>query len=109
MPKSLSSYATRRRWTVIEARAALAALAASGLSMAAFAAREGIDMERLRRWRRKLEKLPAAPAQKFVEIRSHEPESIEIVLRSGRVLRVTESVDPMALVRLVDALERSSC
>lgn len=109
MPRQLPSYATRRRWTIVEARAALAALASSGLSTPEFAAREGLDVERLRRWRRRLGTSGAAPAPKFVEVRPHAPELIEVVLRSGRVLRVAESVDADAVVRLVDALERPRC
>lgn len=109
MPRQLPSYSAHRRWSVADARAALAGLAASGLSMAKFAVREGLDVERLRRWRRRLESVPVARATTFVELRQQAPESIEIVLRSGRVLRVAESVDPTALLRLIDALERSSC
>lgn len=38
------SYKTRRRWTEVEARAALDDLARSGLTEQAFAAREGLDL-----------------------------------------------------------------
>src|SRR5919109_1607591 len=102
MPRQPPSYVIRRRWTVADARAALDALASSGLSTPAFAAREGLDVERLRRWRRRLESDRPAPAPKFVELRPRTPEPIEVVLRSGQVLRVAESVDPAALLRLVE-------
>ena len=116
MPKLSShpSYRTRRRWTEKEARAALAALAASRLSLRAFAKREGIDAQRLYSWRRKLAASPerevvTPPA--FVELRPASPERIEVVLGSGIVLRVSESIDGAAIRRLVDALQpsRSPC
>ena len=109
MPKSSPtppvSYKTRRRWTPIEARAALSALAASGLSQSAFAAREGLDPQRLRGWRHKLgESFPPA----FVEVCPRAAERVEIVLPSGLVLRVAESIDAVALRRLIGALESPS-
>jgi transposase-like protein len=109
MPKTRhpADYTNRRRWTADEAREALAAHAVSGLSMAAFAIREGLDVQRLLRWRRALgggkDVTTATPA--FVELRPRAPEPVEIVLRSGRVLRVSETIDIAALVRLVAALE----
>lgn len=97
------SYRSSRRWTETEARAALTALDASGLSPGAFAAREGLDPQRLRAWRHKLG-TAIAPAA-FIEVRAPAGERVEVVLRSGVVLRVTETVDPEAVRRLVDALE----
>ena len=105
-----SPYLTRRRWTSADARAALSALSASGLSVSAFAAREGLDGQRLYRWRRQLSgasrAVQATPG--FVEIRPAQPEPVEVLLRSGRVLRVSESISPAALERLVVVLERAS-
>ena len=100
------------RWTSSEARAALSALSSSGLSVAAFAEREGLDAQRLYRWRRRFSgargSVQGAPA--FVEIRPSRLEPVEIVLRSGRVLRVSESISAPALERLVAVLERApSC
>jgi len=113
MPKlPPATYTTHRRWTVADARSALAALAASELSARAFAIREGLDPQRLRRWRHQLEgasESAAATPAKFVELRPRAPEPVEIVLRSGRVLRVGDSIDTMALMRLVEALERTAC
>ena len=112
MPKSPSpppiSHKTRRRWTVVEARAALAALASSGLSQSAFAAREGYDTQRLRVWRRKLGVENTAPPPSFVEVPPRGAELIEVVLPSGVTLRVAESIDGSLLRRLVDALGPTS-
>ena len=112
MPKSPPalpiSYKTRRRWTVVEARAALAALASSGLSQSAFAAREGYDTQRLRVWRRKLGVENTAPPPSFVEVQPRAAERVEVVLPSGVTLRVAESIDASLLRRLVDALDSTS-
>ena len=106
-PRSLSR---RRRWKITDARSALAALATSGLSLVEFARREGLEVQRLRRWQRRLarEARPrrAAPAPALIEIRPRRAEPIEIVLASGRMLRVTETVDVAALARMVAVLER---
>jgi len=102
------TYVTRRRWNAAAAREALAALKRSGLSTSTFAAREGIDEQRLCRWQRRLAgEVSGEGMPEFVEIRARAPESVEIVLCSGRVLRVSEAIDPSALVRLVAALERT--
>lgn len=106
MPRSRSTtpQVARERWTAAEAGAALKELAASGLSVSAFALREGIDAQRIYRWRQRLVST-AAPPPAFVEVTRRTAQPIEIVLRSGRVLRVSESVDGVALRRLVDVLE----
>lgn len=109
MPKlhAPTSYSTRRRWTIADARAALSALDASGLSLAAFAKREGLVAERLYRWRRRLwaerSKIAAAPA--FVEVRPRTPSTVEVVLRSGRTLCVSDAIESSALRRLVEVLD----
>lgn len=100
---------SRPRWGAEEARAALADLDASGLSIAMFAKREGLVAERLYNWRRKLagSGAPAAPAVDFVEISARACGSggrVEVVLPSGVMLRVAETIEPAALVRLVTAL-----
>ena len=113
MPRPRSvPFQSRRRWTSGDARAALSALSASGLSVAAFAAREGLDAQRLYRWRRQLAALDHAPqpAPAFVEIRQGSDEPVEVVLRNGRVLRVSERIAAASLERLVLVLEKvSSC
>ncbi len=107
-------YRTRRRWTKTDASKALADQRSSGLSIFAFAAREGLDPQRLYRWSRQLsapapkEAAPDAPS--FVEFHVPQAEPVEIVLRSGRVLRVSETISSVALERLVQVLERApSC
>ena len=107
MPRSkpLVSYRTAARWTDAEARAALTALATSGMSLAGFARREGVGAHRLYEWRRRLE---SAEKPSFVEVQRAAPERLEVVLRSGRVLRFSQSIDTVALRRLVDALEDDS-
>ena len=109
MPKTRvlpASYSTNRRWTRDDARTVVTAQAASGLSVAAFAAREGIDPQRLYFWRQRVEvgSLKAQPT--FIEVRHGERERVEIVLRSGRVVRVAESIDADAPRRLIAALEQ---
>ena len=115
MPKSraLTVYTASRRWTKTDAEAVLAALDASGLTVSAFARREGLDEQRLYWWRRQLgsaapASAPVAPS--FVEITARPLAHVEIVLRSGRVLRVAEAIDARTLSRLVETLERDgSC
>lgn len=115
MPKrrTAAPSSPRRRWKLADARTALAALAASGLSLNEFAEREGLKVQRLSRWLRRVGEpdLRPAPAAtpKVIEIRPRRAEPVEIVLTSGRVLRVAETIDPAALARLVAALERPGC
>lgn len=97
-----------RRWNVDDARAVLGRLDASGLTVGEFAAREDIDRQRLYRWRAQLRE--AGPA--FVEIArtTGSASGIEVVLRSGRVLRVAEGFGEETLRRLVQVLdEEGSC
>jgi transposase-like protein len=111
MPKPTTPlYAARRRWTEEDARAALAAFAQSGLSMRAFTTSKGIKFERLARWRRKTMSTSGSAATKrvsFVEVRPREieRERVEVVLRSGRVLRCAEEIASTPLRRLVSILE----
>jgi len=99
----------------------LAAFEESGLTMTAFAGREGFDCQRLQRWRRVLGASVAAPA--FEEVPRAEivpalgpvaseaakPEAdggaLEIVLTSGRVVRVPPSFDTATLRRLLAVLD----
>lgn len=111
MPKPVAPVVSRRRrWTEDDARDALDALARSGLSVRAFAEAAGIDVQRLARWRRKWA-APAPPrpskpkAVAFVEVRQREADRVEVVLRSGRVLRCAEEISVATLRRLVSALE----
>ncbi len=111
MPKSRlpTALCSRRRWTAADAETVLSALDASGLSIPVFAAREGFDDQRLYFWRRRIKKASeAAPPPTFIEVRRQTVarERVEIVLRSGRVVRVDESIDAAALRRLVEVLEQ---
>lgn len=121
-PRSVISCLRRRRWRVADAQAVLSALEASGLTVSAFAEREGLEKERLNRWRRRFAReheagtgsLPTRPG--LIELRSTaaasaprsagRTEPVEIVLGSGLVVRVAETIDPATLARLVAALER---
>ena len=105
MSKKKETRERRRRWTTEEASVVLAKHAASGLSVQQFALREGLNAERLYRWRRQLD-TRSAPASAFVEVRPSKRPRIEVVLRSGHVLFVPESVDEDALGRLLHLLER---
>ena len=81
---------------------------ASGLTLSAFAAREGIAAHRPYFWKQRLEQAgkQSSPPVAFVELHGSTPSMVEVVLRSGRVLRVSESIDAGALRRLVDVLEQ---
>lgn len=104
-------YRACSRWTAAEARAALGDLHGSGLSVAAFAEAEGLDPQRLYAWRRKLGATPKTAMSKsaFIEVVRRQGERIEIVLRSGIVLRVSDTIDGGAVRRLVDALDHDPC
>jgi hypothetical protein len=111
-----STYLTRRRWTADEARQVLVAWEESGLELTAFAIGEGLDPQRLTRWRRRL---AATASPTFEEIVPHAitatierdaaagvaRERFEIVLPSGRVVRVPESFDASALRRLLSVVD----
>lgn len=99
-------------WSAADARAVLVEQVASGLSLSEFARREGIDSARLYKWRRQLgEKVDrpsarAVPQPAVIELRAgpRAAERVEIVLASGVTLRVTETIDPSALARVIAAL-----
>lgn len=105
---------SRRRWTAEEAREALAAAEESGQSLRVFAAEHGLEVHRLSRWRRRLQGAvrPEAPAFEEVPASGLEEakrldlrERFEIVLRSGRVVRVSESFEADALRRLLSVVD----
>jgi transposase-like protein len=103
---------TRRRWSREEARTVVAACDSSGLSVKKFAAREGLKPERVSRWKQALRTVKPSPTPPFVELRQTSARSsrdrIEIVLRSGHILFVGESVNPSSLRRIVELLERDT-
>lgn len=115
MPKSrsrkthqLAKYTSSHRWTAQEAQIVLDAHRASGLSLMEFARRQGFDPQRLYCWRRRLTDQRELAEPSFVEVAAPATAPVEVVLRSGRVLRVSERIDPEALRRLAEALEQDA-
>jgi hypothetical protein len=116
--RKFSTYLTCRRWTAEEAGQALVAWEDSGLELTAFATGAGLDPQRLIRWRRRLatmgsptfeEVLPCV-ALATVErdaLRGVGRERFEVVLPSGRVVRVPESFDAGALRRLLAVVDEA--
>src|SRR5947209_3837565 len=81
----------RTRWGADDARAVLERMNASGLSAGEFAKREALDPQRLRRWQARLAVEPVAPTS-FVEVTAAvTPAAIELVLRTGDLVRVPAS------------------
>jgi hypothetical protein len=113
-----SAFLTCRRWTAEEAGDALVAWEASGQELAAFAVSQGLDPQRLTRWRRRL---VATGSPTFEEIlptvitatiagdasASVPRERFEIVMPSGRVVRVPESFEAGALRRLLAVVDEA--
>ena len=113
MPRSLTDLvptrlSARRRWRAKEARAILKHLDASGLSVREFAVRYGLQMQRLYRWRAQLVSSGPAAAPPFVEIERSPGMAIEVVLRSGHVIRVRDGFGEDALRRVVAVLDGAS-
>ncbi len=115
------------RWSVAEAKAALADQERSGLSIRAFCEERGWQSERLYRWKRRLgggtdgrADDAAIPALSFVRAEVRMPTRVasaaaspavmfELVLRSGHRLCFPADVDPIALARTVQTLEAQLC
>jgi transposase-like protein len=70
-----------------------------------FAERHGLDAQRLYRWRAQLASPGSPPAPPFVEIKRSSSSAIEVVLRSGHVVRVQEGFGEDAFRRVVAVLE----
>ena len=87
----------------------------SGLSIRGFAAREGLPAGSLSYWKWKLERQGgrAPRATEFVELKTSGPGPggvvfpFEVVLASGRVVRVGRGFDGAELGRLVGVLEEA--
>ena len=113
--RNSSAYLARRRWTAEEAGQALAALDGSGLPLLEFAQREGVQPQRLLRWRRRLAAPTSAVFEEVVPVRVAEGEAdarasagcFEVVLSSGRVVRVPASFESDALRRLLAVVEEA--
>ena len=97
----------RRRWRAKDARAILKRLAASGLAVREFAARHGLDAQRLYRWRAQfasVEPASVSPAA-FVEVKPLGSAALEVVVRSGHVIRVPDGFSEETLRRAVAVLD----
>jgi transposase-like protein len=107
MPRSsahslIAHVASKRRWTVDDARSILEGVTASGLTVREFAEREGVDPQRLYRWRSVIDER-RGPV--FVEVARPTPaRPVEVLLRSGHVVRVSEGFPEEALRRVVAIL-----
>src|SRR3979490_1221441 len=119
----LSSPERRRRWTASEKLRLVADSAASGLSVADFARRHDIHPNLVHAWRRQARtgELSVSPdgGARFVPVAVAAEGSaalttgsdggtvsiIEVVLRNGRLLRLSEGVAPERVAQLADALE----
>jgi hypothetical protein len=113
MPRTLTDLvptrlSARRRWRAKEARAILKRLDASGLSVREFGARHGLETQRLYRWRAQLASSGAVAGPPFVEIERSPGVAIEVVLRSGHVIRVPDGFGEDALRRVVAVLDGAS-
>jgi transposase-like protein len=89
---------------VAEAKAVIRRLELSRLSVAQFASRENLDAQRLYLWRRKL-RAGRRTTPGFIEFKPTPAVAVEVVLRSGHVLRVPGGFDEEAVRRLVVLLE----
>ena len=95
--EAVHSIVRRPRWTEEQAAAVLRAADKAGLSLRGFAALHGLDPQRLYRWRRELRgQATQTEAVRFEEVlvrsadaaRSASPAAIDLVLRSGHVVRL---------------------
>lgn len=108
---------TSKRWSTTEAQRLLAELDRSGLSDRAFAKKKGFDPQRLWWWRKRLEQPRRSETVTFVEVKPKTVASeavtsemvLEVRLLNGRVVMVPSLIEPMVLVRLLDAIEGRSC
>lgn len=95
----------RTRWGADDARAVLGRMKASGLSTAEFGAREGLDPQRLRRWEARLSVGAVVPTS-FVEVTTAvAPAVIELMLRTGDVVRVPANFSDDVLRRVLALLD----
>lgn len=107
----LADAATRARWTASTAEQVLRAFAESGLSRREFAERHGLHEQRLYNWQRRLGGGESAQSVQFREL----PRSpvagadarVEVVLRSGVLLRIPSSFDASALGKILELLDRA--
>lgn len=120
MPKTRAENAAtrrrRRRWTSKEAKKVLEAQVESGLTVNAFAVREGLSAPRLYRWRRQFgasaprppmfeEIVPSKGVALVGEPALSTDNRFEIEVRSGVIVRVSESFNAEALRRLLSVVD----
>lgn len=126
---------TRRSWSKAQKNAIVAEIDAGGATLSEVARRHGIHSSLLFRWRKALGSVMGDPpivasaktstvgAPSFVPVMLPSPptssrpittaitpspaSTIEVVLDGGRTVRVGEDVDTGALVRIIEALEKS--
>jgi hypothetical protein len=88
----------------------------SGLSIRTFAAREGLKAGSLSRWKSKIRRerqvgAAAVTPLRFVELTAARPATpapvFEVLLRSGRTVRVPDGFEAGELARLVSVLEEA--
>jgi transposase len=119
----LSSPERRRRWTAAEKLRLVAESSASGLSIAEFARRHDVHPNLVHAWRRqaKTGELSVAPdgEARFTPVAVATEDSaafptrndddggsiVEVVLRNGRVLRLSDRMAAARAASLADALE----
>lgn len=115
-PGRRRSWAKSRRWTAALALEVLDALGQSGLGLREFAELEGISAQRLARWQQRLG-ADSDSAPSFVELTPRGRDEhgddrgcvFEIVLGSGRLVRVPSDFDDATLRRLIVVLEERPC
>jgi transposase len=127
---------TRRSWSKQQKRAIVAEIDAGGATLSEVARRHGIHSSLLFRWRKTLGSVmgavpaiaspslatstaseprfmpvmlppPSPLAQLPPTTAPGKPSTIEIALDNGRAVRVAADVDTSALVRIIEALEKS--
>lgn len=119
----LSGPERRRRWTTTEKLRLVSESAASGMSIADFARRHDVHPNLVHAWRRQAQtgELSAAPdgAARFMPVAVASEDStalpartgddgssiVEVVLRNGRVLRLSDRMAAGRAALLADALE----
>lgn len=107
---------TRRRDPELERfwRRATREQARSGQSVRQYCEAHGLSAANWYAWRREIAKRDghvanAASPATFVPVRVVNTAAIEVILASGVIIRVPTLADPVAVARLVGALEASPC
>jgi transposase-like protein len=91
-------------------REAVAAQRKAGLSVSEFCRERGLSQASFYAWRRRLTRQEAgSPPPKFVPVTVVSESMIEVMLAKGMVVRVPPGSEPVAVARLVAALEAAPC